>query len=280
MGASEEGGVARRGRTRLLGGMVVAAFVAAGWWLYSRRSRQRVPSQEGLDDPQVAEAFGRIARMPQMRLLRRYVARRAVEMAGRGEAVDLGCGPGHLAVRLAQQAPGLHVTGVDLADEMLSQGEACARRAGMADRVLFKKGDAQWIPFADRSMDLVISTLSLHHWRDPVAVLDEVARVLRPGGAFLIFDLRRDMVAPFGLLLWFVTRLVVPAALRRVNEPLGSRNAAYTPQEAAALATQSRLSGWRVTCGPLWLTIEGRTCKEGFDIRPRSRRLVVQVMGE
>jgi hypothetical protein len=87
---------------------------------------------------------------------------------------------------------------------------------------------------------------------------------LRPGGSFLIFDLRRDMAAPCWLLLWFATHVIVPAALRQVNEPLGSCNASYTPQEAArlaaeSLATQSRLSGWRVTCGPLWLTIEGTT---------------------
>ena len=72
----------------------------------------------------------------------------------------------------------------------------------------------------------------------------------------LVFDLRRDMAAPFWLLLWFVTHVVAPAALRRVNEPLGSRDAAYTPQEAARLAEQSRLRGWHVTRGPLWLTIE------------------------
>ena len=95
-----------------------------------------------------------------------------------------------------------------------------------------------------------------------MAVLDKIARVLRPGASFLIFDLRRDMAAPFWLLLWFVTRVVVPAALRRVNEPLGSRNAAYTSQEAARLAEQSRLSGWRVTRGPLWLTIEGTAVEE------------------
>ncbi|MGA9350639.1 MAG: class I SAM-dependent methyltransferase [Anaerolineae bacterium] len=178
-------------------------------------------------------------------------------MTRRGEAADLGCGPGQLVIELAQRSPGLHVTGIDLSDEMIARGQDNARRARVADRVSFRRGDAQQIPFPDASLHLVVSTLSLHHWSDPVAVLDEIARVLRPGGSFLIFDLRRDMAAPCWLLLWFVTHVVVPAALRRVNEPLGSRNAAYTPQEAARLAEQSCLSGWRVTRGLLWLTIEG-----------------------
>jgi hypothetical protein len=65
------------------------------------------------------------------------------------------------------------------------------------------------------------------------------------------------MSSPFYLLLWFVTRCVVPGALSRVNEPLGSRDAAFTLQEAVDLAKQSRLTGWGVTQGPLWLTIEG-----------------------
>ncbi len=111
----------------------------------------------------------------------------------------------------------------------------------------------------DGSLDLVVSTLSLHHWSDPIAVLNEVARILKPGGAFMLFDLRRDMIAPFYLLILFATRCVVPRALRHIGEPLGSRNAAYTPNEAAALAQSSRLTGWRITSGPLWLTIEGRT---------------------
>ena len=81
------------------------------------------------------------------------------------------------------------------------------------------------------------------------------------GGSFLVFDLRRDMAPPFYLLIWFATRFVVPSTLRRVNEPLSSRDAAFTPQEAATLAGQSQLAGWRVTRGPLWLTIEGPICE-------------------
>jgi ubiquinone/menaquinone biosynthesis C-methylase UbiE len=241
---------------------LASALIAAAWWLYDGRPRERIPSFESLDDPKVARAYGWVATSPPMQLFRWFVAHRAVRMTNRGEAADLGCGPGQLVIELARRAPGLHVTGIDLAEEMIARGQDKARRTGISERVSFRRGNAQQIPFPGASLDLVVSTLSLHHWSDPVAVLDEVARVLRPGGSFLIFDLRRDMAAPCWLLLWFATHVIVPAALRRVNEPLNSRNAAYTPQEAArlaaeSLATQSHLSSWRVTRGPLWLTIEG-----------------------
>ena len=247
----------KRRNALLFGALATLGATTAAWWLYGRRPRERVPSQEGLEDLEVARAFTRIAAMPQMRLLRLYVARRATQMVQCGKAADLGCGPGHLVVKLAQLAPELHVTGIDLSDEMLARAQEFAARCGVGARATFREGDAQQIPLPDGSLDLVVSTLSLHHWSDPIAVLDEIARVLRPGGSFLIFDLRRDMAMPFWLLLWFATRFVVPPALRRVNEPLGSRDAAYTPQEAALLAGGSRLNGWRVTRGPLWLTIEG-----------------------
>jgi len=236
---------------------MLAALVTAGAALYSRRARGRIPSPEGIEDPAVAHGFAWVARMPPMRLMRRFVAARAARLVLHGQAVDVGCGPGHLVLALARRAPGLHVTGLDLSAEMLAQGKKNARQANMDDRVTFRYGDAQALPFAAASLDLVISTLSLHHWSDPVAVLDEVARVLRPGGSFLIFDLRRDMGAPSWLLLWFATHVVVPQALRRVREPLGSRNAAYTVAEAARLAERSRLTGWTVSGGPLWLIIEG-----------------------
>ncbi|MFN2292294.1 MAG: class I SAM-dependent methyltransferase [Anaerolineae bacterium] len=258
-----------RQRRVLLGGLL-AAMLFGAWRVYGHRARERLVSHEGLEDPEVAQAFNRIASWPQMALLRWFVARRALSMVREGRAVDLGCGPGHFVVDLAQSAPNLQVTGVDLSDEMLAQAEERARRYGLADRIALKKGNAAQIPFPDGSLDLVVSTLSLHHWSDPVGVLDEIARVLRPGGSFLVFDLRRDMPPPFYLLLWFATRCVVPTALRQVNEPLGSRDASFTPQEAALLAGQSRLTGWRVTRGPLWLTIEG--CKRAGNANHIARK--------
>ena len=75
-----------RGRLLFLG---LAALAGVGGWLYNRRPRGRIPCAEGLDDPEVARAFGWVTRMPPMRLMRHMVASRAVRMASGGEAVDL-----------------------------------------------------------------------------------------------------------------------------------------------------------------------------------------------
>jgi ubiquinone/menaquinone biosynthesis C-methylase UbiE len=238
-------------------GLVFGALAGLGARVYQRRTRERVSGWEGLDAPDVAAAFNWVSRFPQFALMRWLIARRAAAMQSEGQAADLGCGPGYLALELAHQAPGLRVVGIDLSDEMLAEAEAQALWRGADDRISFMKGDVRRIPLPDGSLDLIVSTLSLHHWGNPVEVLDEIDRVLRPGGSFLIADLRRDLAPPFYLLIWFATRVVVPRALKRVNEPLGSRDSAYTPEEAAALARRSRLTGWRITRGPMWLIIEG-----------------------
>jgi ubiquinone/menaquinone biosynthesis C-methylase UbiE len=243
----------------VMAGVALGVMAAGGWRLYQGRTVERIPSQEGIDDPAAARAYGRIMRLPHMALLRRIVAQRAAGLIAAGEAADLGCGPGYLAIELARRAPGLHVTGVDLSDAMLAQAITNARLAGVAHRTDFRTADAAALPFTDASLDLVVSTLSLHHWDRPGPIFDEVARVLRPGGAFLIFDLRRDLGPAPWLLFWFVTRAVVPPALRHLGEPLGSRNASYAPAEVAEILQATRLTGWRVVRGPFWLSIEGFT---------------------
>jgi ubiquinone/menaquinone biosynthesis C-methylase UbiE len=246
-----------------ISGAALAAAVAAGSRIYRERTIERTASAEAIEMPDVSAAFARIASLPQMRLLRLFAISRALGLL-RGSpvarnAVDLGCGPGHLAVELAQAAPGLHVTGIDLSTPLLGEAQRRAIEADVAYRVDFRTADASATPFAKASVDLAISTLSLHHWADPVAILDEVARIVRPGGSFLIFDLRRDMVPSFYLLVWFASRYMVPRPLRHLGEPLGSRNASYTPLEAAQLAQRSKLTGWHVASGPFWLSIEGTT---------------------
>ena len=238
--------------------LFTVALLAGLWRVYDRRARERMPGPEGIEDPEVSTAFEWVTRMPQMRWVRRYVISQAAGLQGQGEAADLGCGAGLLVLDLARQAPGLHVTGLDLSEKLLADARQAAQQAGLEGRVDFRLGNVEAVPFPDQSLDLVISTLSLHHWTHPVKVLDEIERVLKPGGTYYIFDLRRDLALPFYLMLWFGTQFVVPAALHQVNEPLGSRNASYTPQELVDLARQSNLRGGQVTAGPAWIVLAGK----------------------
>jgi ubiquinone/menaquinone biosynthesis C-methylase UbiE len=236
----------------------MVVLLAGLWRVFERRSQERIASAEGIEDPEVAAAFEWVSRTPQMRWIRHFVISEAAVLKDRGEAVDLGCGAGQLVMEMARKVPGLHMTGIDLSEKMLVDARQSAQLVGMEDRVDFRLGNVEEIPFPDQSLDLVISTASLHHWTDPVKVLNEVDRVLKPGGAYYIFDLRRDMALPFYMLIWFATQFIVPAALHRVNEPMSSRNASYTVQELADLIRQSRLRGGQVTTGPIWIVFAGK----------------------
>jgi len=111
--------------------------------------------------------------------------------------LEVGCGPGHLSIRLARRH-GLDVTGLDLDPAMIRCARANADRPGDGDerRPSFLIGDVASLAFPDGSFDLVVSTLSMHHWADPTVGLAEIGRVLRPGARALVWDLRPG-VLPF-----------------------------------------------------------------------------------
>jgi SAM-dependent methyltransferase len=126
------------------------------------------------------------------------VARDVGASAPQGARVlEVGCGPGRLSIRLSREL-GLDVTGLDLDPAMIDRARANARRAdGHGGRApSFVVGDVALLSFPDGSFDLVVSTLSMHHWADPSDGLAEIGRVLRPGGRALIWDLRPGVV-PF-----------------------------------------------------------------------------------
>lgn len=119
----------------------------------------------------------------------------AAAAPGGARVLEVGCGPGLLAVRLAHEH-GLDVTGTDLDPAMIRRARANAERSGDGARPTFTVRDVGSLAFPDATFDLAVSTLSMHHWADPSAGLAEIARVLRPGGRALIWDLRPGLV-PF-----------------------------------------------------------------------------------
>jgi SAM-dependent methyltransferase len=113
--------------------------------------------------------------------------------------LEVGCGPGHLSVRLARRH-GLDTTGLDLDPAMIERARVNADRAVDGDerRPSFLVGDVASMPFPDGTFDLVVSTMSMHHWADPAAGLAEMARVLRPGDRALVWDFRPGYVPLHG----------------------------------------------------------------------------------
>ncbi len=107
--------------------------------------------------------------------------------------LDVGTGPGRVARLIAGACPKVEVEGVDLSPEMIARATSTALTTSAS--VHFQVGDVVTLPFADGSVDLVVSTLSLHHWDDPAAGLDEIVRVLAPGGQAWIYDFRPALTA-------------------------------------------------------------------------------------
>jgi SAM-dependent methyltransferase len=113
-----------------------------------------------------------------------------------GKLLEIGSGPGRLAVRLAREVPGMTLTGIDISDAMVERAARRAGGAGLSERVRFEVGDIAALPLPDREFDGVVSTLSLHHWPEPTHGLAEIHRVLKPGGEARIYDLAHWLWPP------------------------------------------------------------------------------------
>ena len=138
-------------------------------------------------------------------LLSSFLERVAADVAAAApddaRVLEVGCGPGRLSILLAR-GYGLEVTGVDLDPAMIQRARTNAAQAANEHGrgPWFVIGDVAALAFPDRSFDVVVSTLSMHHWDDPAAGLAEIARVLRPDGRALVWDFRAGRLPLHGRL--------------------------------------------------------------------------------
>lgn len=107
---------------------------------------------------------------------------RSVAGAGATTVLDIGCGTGRLLRDVRARWPKGELIGVDPAEGMI----AVARN--LTPEATLLVGMAEALPLGAGSIDVALSTLSFHHWRDQAAALREIARVLRPGGRFVLVD--------------------------------------------------------------------------------------------
>ena len=130
------------------------------------------------------------------------IARQILERTGitSGRCIDLGGGPGMLAVELAK-ASALKVTVCDVTFECIALAKENSLEHGVEERVSAVQGAAEKLPFNDNSIDLVVSRGSIFFWEDQQQGLAEVFRVLRPsgwayiGGGFGTAELLQEILA-------------------------------------------------------------------------------------
>jgi SAM-dependent methyltransferase len=182
--------------------LVILAGAAAAALAVLRHGRHAAQGHQASGGILIGDAvlYDALSRLLLGQLYRRIAADVAAVAPDGARVLEVGCGPGHLSVQLAGQHR-LQVTGLDLDPAMIARAQANTDRAANRGgrRPSFLIGDVAALTFPDRSFDLVVSTLSMHHWADPTAGLAEIGRVLRPGARALIWDFRPSgRPHPFG----------------------------------------------------------------------------------
>jgi ubiquinone/menaquinone biosynthesis C-methylase UbiE len=211
----------------------------------------RVPESEVMDDSGEVEAYSSAAAQAYLNRIDDTFVGHAVRLLGGqaspskpGSALDIGCGPGQILLKLAQRLSGWRLAGVDRSANMVRQAlaarDAIARRTDgdLASRVQFLVGDGSALPFADASLDLVLCNSVLHHLEQPSRLFAEITRVAAPGGAILLRDLQRPSRLKYALhVRWH--GLHYSGLMYKLY--CDSVRAAYTPQELAGLLRGSPL---------------------------------------
>ena len=121
---------------------------------------------------------------------RRLAGTLAGRLGAGGAVLEVAPGPGYLAIELAKLGP-CRVTGLDISRSFVRIAGENARRAGVS--VEFRHGNAAAMPFDPDSFDFLVCRAAFKNFSEPVKALDEMHRVLRPGGEALIIDLRSDV---------------------------------------------------------------------------------------
>lgn len=146
--------------------------------------KQQVAMHWNRRAPSFDDDFGHSIRTSGERAAWDRILHLVLDSRARLEALDVGCGTGFLALELA--ARGHHVVGVDFAPAMIEEARRKAAASGLSVR--FEEADAEQLPFAPRSFDLVISRHVLWTLPQPQAAIDEWTRVLRPDGRLAVVD--------------------------------------------------------------------------------------------
>jgi 2-polyprenyl-6-hydroxyphenyl methylase / 3-demethylubiquinone-9 3-methyltransferase len=139
-----------------------------------------------------------------------YIESRIERMLGRGafgqqEILEVGCGGGLICCEVARR--GVLAIGIDPSAGALMDARRYAQSKHLGHMVSFEQGYAEALPYADGSFSVIVCLDVLEHVRDLQKTLQEIARVLAPGGIFIFDTINRTFLAR-SILIWFGERFL------------------------------------------------------------------------
>lgn len=162
----------------------------------SRENNWANPSNASMQDVrEMAAALEERAQAPDQLIVNKALVDTLAPVNGE-HILEVGCGSGVLSRQTAPVVvPGGKVTGMDISPEFLRIAQGYAVNAGLSDSIQWGTGRAEFLPFQDASFDGVFAARLLLHVSNPQAVLNELVRVVRPGGRVVVMDWDFDTVA-------------------------------------------------------------------------------------
>lgn len=165
-----------------------------------------------------------------------------------GRLLDVGTGPGYVPIEIARRSKEVFVDGIDLTERMIEIARINAQEANLEDRLSFQVGDGKEMGFKDESYDMIISTASLHHWKDAAKVFNEMYRVLRPGGEAWVLDPCKDSTdREIDEFLEKIYKIIQPGFIRRLWISFFMRREikldAYSRAEVEEIVKRTRFNG-------------------------------------
>lgn len=168
----------------------------------------------------------------------------AAQIAPGARVLEVAPGPGYFAIELAKLGR-YEILGLDISKTMVEIACRNASRAGVS--VDFHHGSASDIPFADEQFDMLFCRAAFKNFTEPIRALQEMYRVLKPGGRALIIDLRRD--ASMSQIRAEISRMhlgVFSSLMTRLAFRFMLLKRAYTRNQFLNLLAQARFSSTRI----------------------------------
>lgn len=160
----------------------------------------------------------------------------AAHVGSRSCVLEIAPGPGYLAIEIAKLT-GCRVVGVDISSTFVRIANENAQKAGL--EIAFEEGDAADLQLPADGFDFAVCTAAFKNFSRPVAALDEMHRVLKPGGTALIIDLRKDF-SPQAISDYVKGKGMINGAIIKWTFNSMLRKRAYTADGIRQLVAQSQ----------------------------------------